>query len=179
MGPVHAVGRGAAARRASHSLLLWVSHPGQTDCVGITHSASWATPISRQRFLGIAPFSELHARCTIARGGWAMVDRRRVLLGARIRELRAERGLSQERLAEAMQANVTYLSSIERGRENPTLDFLIKLSDALRVDLVDLVNFSWLGMNERDLRKQLKGGIDALDIDRLRELLAMMKARQL
>lgn len=108
-----------------------------------------------------------------------MVDRRRVLLGARIRELRAERGLSQERLAEAMQANVTYLSSIERGRENPTLDFLIKLSDALRVDLVDLVNFSWLGMNERDLRKQLKGGIDALDIDRLRELLAMMKARQL
>lgn len=108
-----------------------------------------------------------------------MVDRRRVLLGARIREVRTDRGLSQERLAELMDANATYLSSVERGKENPTLDFLLKLTDALRVELVDLVNFTWLGMSERDLKKKLKGLIDGSDLDGLRDLLAMMKARQL
>lgn len=107
------------------------------------------------------------------------MDRRRVLLGARIKELRAERRLSQEKLAELMDANPTYLGSVERGKENPTVDFLLKLADALRVELVDLVNFTWLGMSDRDLRKKLKGMIDASDLDGLRELLAMMKARQL
>ena len=87
--------------------------------------------------------------------------------------------LSQERLAEVMDANSTYLSSVERGKENPTLDFLLKLADALRVELVDLVNFTWLGMSERDLKKKLKGMVDASDLDGLRELLAMMRARQL
>lgn len=106
------------------------------------------------------------------------MDRRR-LVGERIRELRAERRLSQERLAELASANPTYLSSVERGKENPTLDFLLKLADALQVELVDLVNYTWLGMNERDLKKKLKSMVDGSDLDGLRDLLAMMKARQL
>jgi len=62
------------------------------------------------------------------------MDDRRKLLGVRIRELRVERRLSQERLAEMMGANVTYVSSVERGKENPTLDFLLKVADALQAD---------------------------------------------
>lgn len=107
------------------------------------------------------------------------MDERRRLLGARIKELRVERGLSQERLAELMGANVTYVSSVERGRENPTLDFLLKVADALHVDLADLAAFAWLRMNERDLRKKLRAMIDKADLDALRELLALMKARDL
>lgn len=107
------------------------------------------------------------------------MDDRRVLLGARIRELRTERRLSQERLAEAMDANATYVSSVERGRENPTLDFLIKVADALEVDLVDLFNSVWIGMGERELKRKLKAAVDKSDLEGLRELLAMMKAREL
>lgn len=107
------------------------------------------------------------------------MDERRRLLGARIKELRVERGLSQERLAELMGANVTYVSSVERGRENPTLDFLLKVTDALHVDLADLAAFAWLRMNERDLRKKLRAMIDKADLDALREVLALMKARDL
>ena len=107
------------------------------------------------------------------------MDDRRRLLGARIRELRMERRLSQERLAELMAANVTYLSAVERGKENPTLDFMIKVADALEADLADLFEFAWLGMNERELRKKLRAMIDKADLDALRELLALMKARNL
>ncbi len=106
-------------------------------------------------------------------------DERRVLLGRRVKELRGERGMSQEQLAERMGANVSYISSVERARENPTVDFLEKLADALEVDLVDLVNFTWLGMRERDLRKKLKAIVDKADLERLREMLAVMKAREL
>lgn len=107
------------------------------------------------------------------------MDERRRLLGARIRELRVERRLSQERLAELMSANVTYISSVERGRENPTLEFLTKVADALDVDLADLFAFAWLQMTERDLRKKLRAMIDKADLGGLRELLALMKARNL
>lgn len=106
-------------------------------------------------------------------------DQRRVQLGQRIKELRAARNMSQEQLAERAGVNVTYLSSVERGKENPTLDMLEKIADALKVELVDLFNFTWLGMNERDLKKKLKTMVDTSDLDGLRELLAMMKARQL
>jgi transcriptional regulator with XRE-family HTH domain len=107
------------------------------------------------------------------------MDDRRRLLGARIRELRAERRLSQERLAEMMGANVTYVSSVERGKENPTLDYLIKVADALEVDLVDLFVFAWLKLSEKELRRKLRAMIDQADLDGLRELLTLMKARNL
>ena len=75
---------------------------------------------------------------------------RKVLLGRRIREIRDMRRLSQETLAEKMGANATYLSSIERGKENPTLDFLLNLSDALDVDPVDM---TCLGSSVQSIRE--------------------------
>ncbi len=103
---------------------------------------------------------------------------RRVLLGARIKELRGARRLSQEKLAEKMGANVTYLSSIERGKENPTLEFLLNLADALGVEISNLFAFDWVGMSERELRKKMKTMIDRADLERLREIFALMKARE-
>lgn len=60
-------------------------------------------------------------------------------LGAAVRELRAERGLSQEALAQASELHPTYLSGIERGARNPTWRTLGRLCDALGVDLSELV----------------------------------------
>ncbi len=78
-----------------------------------------------------------------------------------------------------MGITVTYLSGVERGKENPTLEFLTKVADALQVDLADLFAFAWLQMTERDLRKKLRAMIDKADLDGLRELLALIKARNL
>lgn len=102
----------------------------------------------------------------------------RVLLGKRIKELRVGRGVSQEELAEVMGANPKYLSSVERGRENPTLDFLMKLAAALEAELVDLFNFSWVSMTEKELRRQIKAIAEDADLAALREMLAAMKARE-
>lgn len=106
-----------------------------------------------------------------------MDDRR--LLGQRFKELRRAREWSQEELAEKMGISPNYLSSVERGRENPTLDLLITLAKALRVELVDLFNYPWLTMSETDLKKKLRVLIDDADLERLREILALVKAREL
>ena len=57
------------------------------------------------------------------------------LIGRRIKYLRKSKGMSQEELAEKMGINPKYLSSIERGKENPTLDTFIKLTSTLNIDI--------------------------------------------
>lgn len=59
-------------------------------------------------------------------------------LGQAVRDLRQERGLSQEALAQASELHPTYLSGIERGARNPTWRTLGRLCDALGVKLSDL-----------------------------------------
>lgn len=60
------------------------------------------------------------------------------LFGQRIRDLRAERGLNQEELAEKVGVFRTYMSRIETGAANPTLTMVYALADALDVPVVDL-----------------------------------------
>lgn len=101
-----------------------------------------------------------------------------VLLGRRIKEVRQMRGFSQEELAERMDVNAKYLSSVERGRENPTLDLLARLARALEVDLVDLFNYSWLKLGEAELKKKLRILVERAELEQLREILAAVKARE-
>lgn len=60
--------------------------------------------------------------------------------GRRLRRLRLERGLSQERLAEIAELDRTYVSSCEAGRRNATIKTITKLATALEVDPADLVS---------------------------------------
>ena len=58
--------------------------------------------------------------------------------GKRVRALRAEAGLSQEKLAEKAGMHPTYLSDIERGQRNPTLEVISRLAKALGVRIREL-----------------------------------------
>jgi transcriptional regulator with XRE-family HTH domain len=62
----------------------------------------------------------------------------RRVFGERIRTLRQDRGLSQERLAEMAGVHRTYLSSLERGERNVSLDNIIAIAEALGVSPADL-----------------------------------------
>jgi transcriptional regulator with XRE-family HTH domain len=56
----------------------------------------------------------------------------------RIRELRAERGWSQERLAEEADLHRTYVGGIERALRNVSLWNIAKLAHALGVPIAEL-----------------------------------------
>lgn len=60
-------------------------------------------------------------------------------LGARLRQLRHARRLTQEQLAERAGLSYKFVGEVERGLGNPTLTTLAALSEALGVGLVDLL----------------------------------------
>jgi transcriptional regulator with XRE-family HTH domain len=60
-------------------------------------------------------------------------------LGKRIRSIRQRNKWTLELLAERAGMHVTYLSSIERGYRNPTLNVLASLARGLAVSLSDLL----------------------------------------
>ena len=62
----------------------------------------------------------------------------RVRVGLNLQALRRARGLSQEELAHRASMHQTYLSGIERGRRNPSVLVLGRLSEALGADLEEL-----------------------------------------
>ncbi|MDV5357687.1 helix-turn-helix transcriptional regulator [Enterobacter asburiae] len=64
------------------------------------------------------------------------------LLGQQVRSLRLQAGLSQENFAERCGLDRTYISGIERGTRNPTLEVLYILATALHTDLASLFAFS-------------------------------------
>lgn len=69
-------------------------------------------------------------------------------LGNRIKYLRIQKGLSQEKLAEAIDIATTSLSYVETGRGFMTLATLEKLARVLDVDLYEIFQFSTITTNE-------------------------------
>jgi transcriptional regulator with XRE-family HTH domain len=63
-------------------------------------------------------------------------------LGAAIRSIREERGLSIEALAGEADLHTVSVSRIEGGTQNLTWEALTNLADALDVDAVDLVRMA-------------------------------------
>lgn len=63
----------------------------------------------------------------------------RVAFGLVVRRARCEKGLSQEALASAAGLDRTYVSSLERGRRNPTLTTQSKLAATLGIPLSTLL----------------------------------------
>lgn len=63
----------------------------------------------------------------------------RKLVGRNFARLRRDQGLTQEQVEERSGFSQQYLSSLERGRRNPTVITLYELSRALGVSHVELV----------------------------------------
>ena len=57
----------------------------------------------------------------------------RVLFGERVRELRMEAGINQDEFAERCGFARSYMSRIETGAANPSLDAIQTLATALKV----------------------------------------------
>lgn len=60
-------------------------------------------------------------------------------LAQQVRDRRKELGISQEALADLVGIDRTYASQIERAVANPSLEVMAALSEALKLDLIDLL----------------------------------------
>lgn len=60
-------------------------------------------------------------------------------IGKRIRLIRLNSGLSQEKLAFACNLDRTYIGSVERGERNISVINLCKISSALKIDSYQLL----------------------------------------
>jgi transcriptional regulator with XRE-family HTH domain len=58
--------------------------------------------------------------------------------GERVKNLRIEKGWSQEKLALTADLDRTYVPSIEKGERNVSITVIQKIADALSVDITDL-----------------------------------------
>lgn len=65
----------------------------------------------------------------------------KLLLGARIKELRKRAELSQDQLAEKVGIDGKYLSRIEVGKRYPSLETLERIADALQVKMIVLFDY--------------------------------------
>ena len=69
-----------------------------------------------------------------------MISKKEILIkfGERVRELRKEKGLSQESLANQSDIDRTYISDIEKGERNISLKIIERLSETLQISLSEL-----------------------------------------
>jgi len=97
------------------------------------------------------------------------------LIGTRIKELRKGKGLSQEELAEKAETSPNYLSRMERGAENPTLDMLIKLSNALEIEMWEMFDFGHV-LNQKELKEAIQSFAKTSDEPTLRSAFKIIRA---
>lgn len=59
--------------------------------------------------------------------------------GLEVKRRRVELGLTQEEFADQSGLHRTYVSGIERGQRNPTLDIILQIARALKCNAGDLL----------------------------------------
>ncbi len=69
------------------------------------------------------------------------MDKELALLGKKIAELRNQRGLTQDKLAELVNYSTNHIAKLESARTNPSYELILNLANALNVELKDLFDF--------------------------------------
>lgn len=96
------------------------------------------------------------------------------LLGARIKELRKARKLSQEELAELIGIEPRHMSRIEVGKSYPSLDRLERIAKALDVDLRDFFDFAHLEARTVNV-EQIDGMLKEMSDEDLKKITRILK----
>ncbi|MEE0859151.1 MAG: helix-turn-helix transcriptional regulator [Acutalibacteraceae bacterium] len=97
--------------------------------------------------------------------------------GARLKNIRQQRNLSQEELAFQCNMQASHIGQIERGQKNPTLDTLIKISNGLDMPLTELLDFETSIQNQEKLKniKQINAYLTILTPKQQEHILAIVK----
>jgi transcriptional regulator with XRE-family HTH domain len=96
-------------------------------------------------------------------------------VGKRIKIVRQQNGLTQDQLAEHVGLSPKYISGIERGVENPTMDILLRVAKILGVEPYDLFLFGESEENEKALRKGIEKMVREADREKLQLYFDVMR----
>jgi transcriptional regulator with XRE-family HTH domain len=96
-------------------------------------------------------------------------------VGERIRTLRKEKGYTQEALAEKSGIYITYVSDIERGERNISLDTLEKMIIALEVSPIEVFRIEGIeGIEKRSDKRTLIEAFNTLLFSRNTEEIQLL-----
>ena len=97
-------------------------------------------------------------------------------IGSRIRQLRTDRGLSQEQVALKAEITTAYLGMVERSQKNPTVMTVEKICHALGVSLVEFFADSFQPNNDLDeVSTQILHQLDGKSTEEKQAILAIIK----
>ena len=97
------------------------------------------------------------------------------LLGKRIRDLRKQRGLSQEGLGWKAELHFTYIGAVERGERNCSIITLEKIAKGLGINIKDFFDIPFHKTDIKKLKKEITNQINLLSPQALTILKEMLK----
>lgn len=82
-------------------------------------------------------------------------------LAENIKKIRKKKGWSQKELGEMIGSHLSHINRIETGKQNPSLEVLIKLADALEVSIDGLVrgseeDFKEIRIEDKNMAERIK-----------------------
>lgn len=72
-----------------------------------------------------------------------MIDK--ILFGKKLRELRENRGLTQEELSNMLDIEWQHVSRLENGKNLPSCNILMSIAEIFDIDIRQLMNYEHLG----------------------------------
>ncbi len=103
------------------------------------------------------------------------------LLGKRIRDLRKQRGLSQEELGWKSELHFTYIGAVERGEKNCTVTTLEKIARGLEISIKDFFDSPFHETDSNKLKKEINNKVNLLSpqaLIALKEILTLIDANK-
>ncbi len=98
------------------------------------------------------------------------VEKAQALLGQRIRSLRIEKKWTLEALGEIAATNHKHIGEIERGLQNPSFAVLVKVAEALGVDLPELLRFEQEGLSRKQLERDIADIVKSISDESLKQI---------
>ena len=95
-------------------------------------------------------------------------------LGKRIKRLREERGLTQEAFEGVSGINARYLSALERGTKNATVDVLYRIAKGLNIQMFSLFLFDAEADSSELSTQAFKKYLDSLPKEQLEKFLRIV-----
>ena len=100
---------------------------------------------------------------------------KRILLGQRIRAIRKAKGWTQEVLGSKADISYKFVGEIERGQQNPSFDTLVKIADAMGIELSELFRFEQGITNRKDIEARMAKLTKGISEDDLRKLFFVLR----